>query len=174
MSVLELSNVPCSQTCIQALSTIIPSNLIFGYNFDISSHDFRNNPSACFLVDMWGEILSYALNWFIFYFPKQCQQSPISLMTQWKHDSHYVCLVNSCNLAALVFGGVVEGKLGNPMGLFSGDDFHHLNHAWDTLCDQWQGHQMSAQTALLLGQIFIRLKIHTSGCQPRLVSSQLS
>ena len=37
-------------TCMQVLSTIIPSNLILGYSLETSSQVFRNNPSPCFLV----------------------------------------------------------------------------------------------------------------------------
>lgn len=41
---------------------------------------------------------------------------------------HDVSLVNSSDFAPPLFGGVIEGKLGNAARFLSGDDLQTLNH----------------------------------------------
>lgn len=46
---------------------------------------------------------------------------------------HDIGLVNSCDFVSALFGGIIEGKLGDPSGLFSGYYLQTLNHSCNTL-----------------------------------------
>lgn len=41
--------------------------------------------------------------------------------------------MNSCDFVSALFGGIIEGKLGNASGFLSGDYLQTLNYPWNTL-----------------------------------------
>lgn len=47
--------------------------------------------------------------------------------------SHDIGLVNSCDFVSALFGGIIEGKLGDASGLFSGYNLQTLDHSCNAL-----------------------------------------
>lgn len=112
-------------TCMQQLSMIMVSYLILGYSCATSAQLWRNRPSANFLWSNRGS-KSWPIERMRFY-------NTYARDEEQRVHLHDVGLVNSSDLVSPLLGGIVEGKLGDPPRLHSGDDLQTLDHAWNAL-----------------------------------------
>lgn len=113
---------------MQQLSMIMLSYLILGYSFATSAQLWRNRPSPNFLRKQTNKKKTNNSNWF-----KSLYKSHKIVHVKRDFLLHDIGLVNSCDFVSALFGGIIEGKLGNASGFLSGDDLQTLNYPRDTL-----------------------------------------
>lgn len=107
---------------MQQLSMIMLSYLIFGYSCATSAQLWRNRPSPNFLLkkkrQQWVSVTL---------------QKPPILQVKKEFLLHDIGLVNGCDFVSALFCGIIEGKLGNTSGFFSGNYLQTLNYPCNTL-----------------------------------------
>lgn len=113
-----------ADTCMQQLSMIMLSYSILGYSSATSAQLWRNRPSPNFLLKKKKKRQQWV---------SVTVQKPPTLHLKTGFLLHDIGFVNSCDFLPALFGGIIEGKLGNAPGLLSGDYLQTLNYPGNTL-----------------------------------------